>query len=77
MNEEIQNTTFSISLKTLFAIIGFCFIIVGEYIVLQKDIEEAKSLPTQEISKMEFEFRNEKLQNQIDALKEEILMLKK
>ena len=77
MNEEIQNTTFSITLKTLFTIIGFCFIIVGEYIVLQKDIEEAKKLPSQEVSKMEFEFRNEKLQSQIDALKIQINELKK
>ena len=77
MSKEIQDTTFSISLKTLFSICAFLFLLIGEYIVLQKDISEAKSLPKTEISKIEFDFSNEKLQDQIDVLKKELESIKK
>tara|TARA_R100000329_G_scaffold7017_1_gene8624 strand:+ start:491 stop:724 length:234 start_codon:yes stop_codon:yes gene_type:complete len=76
MSKEIQDTTFSISLKTLFSICAFLFLLIGEYIVLQKDITEAKNLPKSELSKIEFEFSNQKLQAQIDVLKKEIELLK-
>ena len=77
MSKEIQDTTFSITLKTLFTICAFLFLLLGEYIVLQNDINEAKSLPKTEVSKIEFDFTNKKLQYQIDALKEELESLKK
>jgi len=77
VSKEIQDTTFSISLKTLFTICAFLFLLLGEYIVLQNDINEAKSLPKTEVSKIEFDFTNEKLQYQIDALKKELESLKK
>ena len=77
MSKEIQDTTFSISLKTLFTICAFLFLLIGEYIVLQNDINEAKNLPKTEVSKMEFDFSNEKLQDQINALKKELESLKK
>lgn len=77
MSKEIQDTTFSISLKTLFTICAFLFLLLGEYIVLQNDINEAKSLPKTEVSKIEFDFTNERLQYQIDILKKELESLKK
>tara|TARA_R100001463_G_scaffold131796_2_gene192046 strand:+ start:3823 stop:4056 length:234 start_codon:yes stop_codon:yes gene_type:complete len=77
MSKEIQDTTFSISLKTLFSICAFLFLLIGEYIVLQKDINEAKSLPKAQVTKIEFEYSNEKLQDQINFLKKELESLKK
>ena len=77
MSKEIQDTTFSISLKTLFTICAFLFLLLGEYIVLQNDINEAKSLPKTEVSKIEFDYSNEILQYQIDVLKKELESLKK
>ena len=77
MSKEIQDTTFSKTLKTLFTICAFLFLLLGEYIVLQNDINEAKSLPKTEVSKIEFDFSNEKLQYQIDALEKELESLKK
>ena len=77
MSKEIQDTTFSITLKTLFTICAFLFLLLGEYIVLQNDINEAKSLPKTEVSKIEFDYSNEKLQYQIDVLKKELELLKK
>lgn len=76
MKEEIQNTTFSISVKSLFTIIAFTFVAIGEYVVLHQEIEEAKRLPKTEVSKIEFEYNNERLQSQIDVLKEELRDLK-
>ena len=76
MSKEIQETTFSISLKTLFSICAFLFLLIGEYIVLQKDISEAKNLPKTEVSKIEFEYSNQKLQDQINALNKEIELIK-
>lgn len=76
MSKEIQDTTFSISLKTLFSICAFLFLLIGEYIVLQKDISDAKSLPKAEVSKIEFEYSNQKLQDQINVLSKEIELIK-
>ena len=77
MSKEIQDTTFSITLKTLFTICAFLFLLLGEYIVLQNEINEAKSLPKNEVTRIEFDFSNEKLQYQIDNIKKDIELLKK
>lgn len=77
MSKEIQDTTFSITLKTLFTICAFLFLLLGEYIVLQNEIKEAKSLPKNEVTRIEFDFSNEKLQYQIDNIKKDIESLKK
>tara|TARA_R100001509_G_C4770963_1_gene183014 strand:+ start:152 stop:385 length:234 start_codon:yes stop_codon:yes gene_type:complete len=77
MTKEIQDTPFSISLKTLFSIFAFLFLLIGEYIVLQNEINEAKSLPKTEVSRIEFDFSNDKLQYQIDDIKKDIELLKK
>ena len=77
MSKEIQDTTFSITLKTLFTICAFLFLLLGEYIVLQNEINEAKSLPKNEVTRIEFDFSNEKLQYQIDDIKKDIELLKK
>lgn len=77
MSKEIQDTPFSISLKTLFSIFAFLFLLIGEYIVLQNEINEAKTLPKTEVTKVEFDYSNEKLQYQIDDIKKDIESLKK
>ena len=76
MSKEIQDTSFSISLKTLFSIFAFLFLLIGEYIVLQNEINEAKILPKTEVTKIEFDYSNEKLQYQIDDIKKDIELLK-
>ncbi len=77
MSKEIQDQTFVISVRSFVAIGAASLLLVGEYLVLQNDINEAKSLPKTEVSKIEFDFTNKKLQYQIDALKEELESLKK
>ena len=46
--KEIQDQTFVISVKSFFAVGAAIVLLVGEYIVLQGDIEEAKRLPVPE-----------------------------
>ena len=59
--KEIQDQTFVISVKTFFAVGAGLILLVGEYIVLQGDIEEAKRLPVSEqveITRLEIEMIN-------------------
>ena len=77
MSKEIQDQTFVISVRNFIAIGAASLLLVGEYLVLQNDINEAKSLPKTEVSKIEFDYSNERLQYQINALKKELESLKK
>ena len=49
-----EDTSFKISIKTLGGIAVLIFTLVGMWFTLQADIEEAKTLPEPEVSKMEF-----------------------
>jgi len=72
MAKEIVDTNFSINLRTLVAIGSVLVLMVGEYIVLHEEIEEAKALPKPEITKLEFEYGVEKLQKSIELNLKEI-----
>jgi hypothetical protein len=72
MSKEIQDTPFSISLKTLFSIFAFLFLLIGEYIVLQNEITEAKSLPKIEITRLEVELKNELLLQKFKNIEKDI-----
>jgi hypothetical protein len=83
MTKEIQDSTVNLSVKSIATIGTVLFLMVGEYIVLTQEIEEAKLQPEPEITKLEFEYGIEKLQksidinlNQIEDLKEEIDFIK-
>ena len=47
-----EDTSFKISIKTLGGIAVLIFTLVGMWFTLQADIEEAKTLPEPEVSKM-------------------------
>ena len=72
MAKEIVDTNFSINLRTLVAIGSVLVLMVGEYVVLHEEIEEAKALPKPEITKLEFEYGVEKLQKSIELNLKEI-----
>tara|TARA_R110001599_G_scaffold256246_2_gene456423 strand:- start:9353 stop:9628 length:276 start_codon:yes stop_codon:yes gene_type:complete len=76
MEKEIVDTNFSINLRTLIAIGSVVILMVGEYIVLQEDINEAREMPEPEITKLEFEYGIEKLQKSIELNLKEIEELK-
>ena len=76
MAKEIVDTNFSINLRTLIAIGSVVILMVGEYVVLQEDINEAREMPEPEITKLEFEYGIEKLQKSIELNLKEIEELK-
>ena len=71
--------TFNITLKNLITIGGIIALLVGEYIVLQKDIEEAKKLPIPiqpEVTRVEFEMQNDLILQTIATTKQDLNEIK-
>ena len=62
LNEE---TSFNISIKTLAGIAALIFTLVGMWFTLQADIAEAKELPEPDVSRMEFDMKDEMIRNTI------------
>ena len=60
-----ENTNITVDLKTIGMIIGFTVTIASMYFVMQADIAEAKELPKPEISKLEYELKDELIRNTI------------
>ena len=78
--KEIQDQTFVISVKTFFAVGAGLILLVGEYIVLQSDIQEAKRLPEVEdveISRLEIEMNNKLILQHFDDIEKDIEQLNK
>jgi len=77
---EIQDQTFVISVKTFFAVGAGLILLVGEYIVLQSDIEEAKRLPVAEqveITRLEIEMNNKLLLQHFEDVEKDIEQINK
>ena len=78
--KEIQDQTFVISVKTFFAVGAAMVLLVGEYVVLQGDIEEAKRLPEieeVEISRLEVEMNNKLILKHFDDIEKDIEQINK
>lgn len=76
---KMEEQTFNISLKNLITISGIVALLVGEYIVLQKDIEEAKKLPIPiqpEVTRVEFEMQNDLILQTIATTKQDLIEIK-
>ena len=65
MKELNEDTSFKISIKTLAGIAALIFTLVGMWFTLQADISEAKELPKPDISRMEFNMKDENIRNTI------------
>ena len=73
--KEIQDQTFVISVKTFFAIGAGLVLLVGEYIVLQSDIEEAKRLPKilePTVTRIELDLKNQILLEKFEEIEKDI-----
>jgi len=70
-----ENTSVQLDLKTVVAIISITASFVGMYYTLQADIEEAKSLPPVEVTRLEYEFKEEWNEDMIIQLKEAVEVL--
>jgi len=76
MGKELnEDTGFTISVKTLIAI-GFAIsTIIGMWFALQADIAEAKELPRPDVSRMEFQMKDENIRNTIMETRDDVKKL--
>tara|TARA_R100001129_G_scaffold152963_1_gene115485 strand:+ start:1374 stop:1655 length:282 start_codon:yes stop_codon:yes gene_type:complete len=77
LNEE---TSFQISIKTLGGIAALITTLVGMWFTLQADIAEAKELPAPpepEVTRMEFDMKDEMIRNTIIDTQKDVEEIKK
>tara|TARA_R100000152_G_C6658365_1_gene97949 strand:+ start:190 stop:465 length:276 start_codon:yes stop_codon:yes gene_type:complete len=72
LNEE---TAFKISIKTLAGIAALIFTLVGMWFTLQADITEAKELPAPDVTRMEFNMKDENIRNTIMETRDDVKKL--
>ena len=70
-----ENTEFKIDIKTVIGIIMLTTTFVGMYYTLQEDITEAKTLPPVEVTRLEYELKEEWNEKMIMQLKDKVEML--
>jgi hypothetical protein len=75
MKELNEDTSFKISIKTLAGIAALIFTLVGMWFTLQADISEAKELPEPDISRMEFNMKDENIRNTIMETRDDVKKL--
>ena len=73
LNEE---TGFNISIKTLIGIGFGMAAIIGMYFALQADIAEAKELPKPDVTRMEFQMKDENIRSTIMNTQEDVQEIK-
>ena len=72
-----ENTNIQLDLKTVIAIIMVTASFVGMYYTLQADIQEAKKLPPIEVTRLEYELKEEWNEKMIMQLKDQVEVLEK
>ena len=70
-----ESTEFKIDLKTVIGIIMLTTTLVGMYYTLQEDIALAKTLPPNEVTRLEYELKEKWNEDMIMALKDRVDML--
>ena len=70
-----ENTSFKISIQTIIGIGFGMATIISMWFVLQADIAEAKELPKPEVSKMEFQMKDENIRNTIIETRDDVKKL--
>ena len=79
MKELSEESKFNISVKTLISIGIGLSVVIGMYFTLQADIAEAKELPTPEVSRTEYDLKDQLIretimntQSDVEEIKEDI-----
>ena len=76
MTKELnEDTSFKISIKTLAGIAALIFTLVGMWFTLQADISEAKELPKPDITRMEFNMKDENIRSTIIETRDDVKKL--
>ena len=76
MKELNEETSFKISIKTLAGIAALIFTLVGMWFTLQADISEAKELPAPDITRMEFDMKDQNVRQTIMTTQEDVKEIK-
>ena len=64
-NKISENTELTLDLKTLIIIVAFVITVVGMWFALQKDIDLAKKLPEPEVSRTEYDLKDQLIRETI------------
>jgi|TARA_R100000482_G_C5121981_1_gene146350 hypothetical protein len=75
MSKDLE--TLNISVKSILSFSAILFLLIGEYIVLNKEIEEAKRLPIPTVTTEAYKYDKKYLEKEIAELKEEVEKLSK
>ena len=75
-NEISEKTKITLDLKTIGLIIGMVISLSSMYFIMQSDIALAKELPIPEISKMEFDMKDEFIRQTIMDTQEDVEEIK-
>ncbi len=70
-----ENTEFKIDIKTVIGIIMLTTTLVGMYYTLQEDIALAKTLPPVEVTRLEYELKEDWNEKMIMQLKDQVKVL--
>ena len=71
-----EDTNFKVSIKTLISIGVGLSMLIGMWFTLQAQIDEAKLLPEPEVSKMEFDMKDENIRLTIMTTQEDVKEIK-
>ena len=64
-NKISENTELTLDLKALIIIVAFVVTVVGMWFALQKDIDLAKKLPEPEVSRTEYDLKDQLIRETI------------
>ena len=77
MTKELnENTGFKVSIKTLIAIGAAISTVIGMWFVLQADIADAKELPKADVTRMEFDMKDQLIRQTIMTTQEDVVEIK-
>ena len=73
LNEDMG---FNVSIKTLIAIGAAMATVIGMWFMLQADITEAKELPEADVTRMEFDMKDQMIRQTILTTQEDVTEIK-
>ena len=77
MTKELnENSGFKISIKTLIAIGAAMATVISMWFILQSDIADAKELPTPDVTRMEFDMKDQMIRQTIITTQEDVTEIK-
>jgi hypothetical protein len=73
MSQELsKDTKFSLSIETIIALAAAITTLVGMYYALQSDIDEAKRLPPSEVSRTEYDLKDQLIRETIINIEDKV-----